>query len=525
MENDLNYKKNDFNEQLKNIAVEFLRFINENFFEHSSFFNETVNENVLDLLNVEKPRVMVYGIYNSGKSTLINALCKKEVAKMADRPMTAKISEYDRGDYCLIDSPGVDAPIEHERVTEEYLNKCHVILFVISSKGLFEDRSNYQRLAELVAKDIPFIIVLNERGVEKKNDLPKEEKKRIDFEHDQELKTIQNKIIKNLSEVSHDDKIAEKYEVVVLNAKKALKGILEGKPGLYDISNVSFLEKRIMQLINSKSSFKTLFSQPIYNLKECFNQAEKIVAQNLSGNDSEDFGKCMDIIGKKRDNLTEDLRIMTRQTVGSHLEELTNAYAGGDNILDAVVMSIQMEVESQYEAKTRELSVYVERHLKSLNLFSNEDVNLDFRMSGGRGDKLPEGDLDFERESPLAGDMPMEKKGFFDLLKSRKKREKEKQERLQREAEIKNQQAQYRVQEQIRKRQEARQLASSDLDDVYREVSRSVTEGLEEQYETIVARIQEVDNQNRQLLEEGKQQMARLKEMRGKLRDIENAIA
>lgn len=49
---------------------------------------------------------MVYGIYNSGKSTLINALMRQEAAEMADRPMTDQISEFDRGEYVLVGFSG-----------------------------------------------------------------------------------------------------------------------------------------------------------------------------------------------------------------------------------------------------------------------------------------------------------------------------------------------------------------------------------------------------------------------------------
>ena len=169
--------KKDYTERLGHIAREFLNYVGQEFPDSYTFFSDKIEESVLNLLDIEKPKVMVYGIYNSGKSTLINSLCRSEVAEMADRPMTDRISEYDRGDYYLIDSPGVDAPIEHEHVTEEYLSKCHVILFVISSKGVFEDRTNYQKLAKLIEKDIPFIIVLNERGVSVK-DLTEEQKKK-----------------------------------------------------------------------------------------------------------------------------------------------------------------------------------------------------------------------------------------------------------------------------------------------------------------------------------------------------------
>ena len=133
MSNYSNEKKIDIVSRINNVANEFVEFIEEEFGEFNTYFCEKVNENVVSLLNVDKPKIMVYGIYNSGKSTLINSLCKEQVAEMADRPMTYQISEFDRGDYFLIDSPGVDAPIQHEIVTEEYINKCHIILFVISS--------------------------------------------------------------------------------------------------------------------------------------------------------------------------------------------------------------------------------------------------------------------------------------------------------------------------------------------------------------------------------------------------------
>ena len=47
---------------------------------------EQVNKKVLGLLQEQKPKVLVYGIYNAGKSTLVNVLCGKEVAEVGDRP-------------------------------------------------------------------------------------------------------------------------------------------------------------------------------------------------------------------------------------------------------------------------------------------------------------------------------------------------------------------------------------------------------------------------------------------------------
>lgn len=53
----------------------------------------------------DRPRIMVYGVYNAGKSTLLNALLGSEQAAMADRPETAEIRGYDWRGYTLLDTP------------------------------------------------------------------------------------------------------------------------------------------------------------------------------------------------------------------------------------------------------------------------------------------------------------------------------------------------------------------------------------------------------------------------------------
>ena len=151
-------KQQGYDDIIEEIADDLLGYVGMEIPEECEYCASQINDSVRSLLNFDKPKVMVYGIYNSGKSTLINALMKQEVAEMADRPMTDQISEFDRGEYVLVDSPGIDAPIQHEMVTEEFLNKCHIILFVISSKGGFEGLYNYQ-------KGYPFCYCLKRTGV------------------------------------------------------------------------------------------------------------------------------------------------------------------------------------------------------------------------------------------------------------------------------------------------------------------------------------------------------------------------
>lgn len=519
------HKKVDISSKLNELAKEFTEFVGVEFTDFSNYFFEKINENVIDLLDVEKPKVMVYGIYNSGKSTLINSLCKEEVAKTADRPMTDEISEYDRGDYFLVDSPGVDAPIQHELVTEEHINKCHIILFVISSKGLFEDRTNYDKLANLIKKEIPFVIVLNDRGCSIGKDWDDEKKKRAKFDHEQELKVIQYKIIKNLITASNDQKIVDKYEVIILNAKKAWIGVQKNKPQLYEASGVEFLDRRISQLLTSDAAVNAVFKQPVSNLKECLNEVEKMITQTMSGNTSDDFGIRLHTLERKKDNIMDDMRILTQQAVKSHLDELTNAYVEGDaNIFETIANTIFMDIDDRYSAKINELLVYVDHNFRDLNLYLDSISNLNFDLNGKIESKLSVEGTPLEETPEHEADIPKEKTGFFDFLKSRKKREKEKQERLEKEAEIRNEQAQYKVQENIRKKQEARQLASSDLDILYREFNAIVNRGVDEKYDDLISQIQQIDCLNKQIKEDGERQMEQVRRFRKQISIIENTM-
>ena len=60
-----------------------------------------------------KPYIMVYGIYNAGKSSIINELLGSDEAKVNDKPETAVVQEFEWNGYTLADTPGVGAPMDH----------------------------------------------------------------------------------------------------------------------------------------------------------------------------------------------------------------------------------------------------------------------------------------------------------------------------------------------------------------------------------------------------------------------------
>ena len=271
--------------------------------------------------------------------------------------------------------------------------------------------------------------------------------------------------------------------------------------------------------------FRSVYKQPISNLKECLNEVEKMITQTMSGNLSEDFSMRLHTFERKRDNILEDLRILTQQAVEKHLDELTNFYVNGDeDMYESIANTIYMEIDERYIAKVNEMIVFVEHNFKNLNLYINNDSNLICDLSGKKGSKLAV-EEDNTKENEDINSVPATKHSFFEFLKTRKKREKEKREQLEREARIKNERIQYEVQEKIRRRQEARQLASSDLDVLAREFNNVVTMGLSEKYDEIISQIQQIDCMNKQILEDGERQMCQVKAFRNGILEIENSIS
>ena len=104
--------------------------------------------------------VMVCGAYNSGKSTLINALLKQERAPIGEVPTTDRVDFYDWNGYRLLDTPGVNAPIEHEKITAAQLERTNAIVVVVR-EGDQDVNDVYDRLFSMLAQRKSIFILMN----------------------------------------------------------------------------------------------------------------------------------------------------------------------------------------------------------------------------------------------------------------------------------------------------------------------------------------------------------------------------
>lgn len=207
-------------------------------------FVSTVNEKVQDF----KPSLMLYGTYNSGKSTLLNALYgEKEKAITGDAPETAEVIAYDWNGYIIYDTPGIDAPIEHERITQEHIKKTEIVLFVMSGDGAFEERYIYEKIIEIVSSNKPLLIILNNKvGM-----TPDSE------ELADSISTINQRLIE-ISEEEGIKNIEEKVRIFWVDAETALSGKIENETLLIDDSNILIIEDEINKVLQRSGSGEVL---------------------------------------------------------------------------------------------------------------------------------------------------------------------------------------------------------------------------------------------------------------------------
>lgn len=539
---------------LRNIYEDFSKELRDcDFFseEYIQTKQKRMKEKIEPLLVYTKPKIMVYGIYNGGKSTLVNAICGKAVAEVADRPMTDCIAEYDAGKYILVDSPGVNAPIQHEEIADSHLEGCHMILFVISSKGIFEDRVNYEKMGNLIKKGLPFYIVLNERS-----DLQEKEDKE---KYEEELKRIERKIIKNLSAYSGVSNVEGKYEVIRVNAKRAWTGIEKKKENMFALSNIPALIRRIEFILEGRGALKQLLA-PLSVMEQIIGEAEK---EALAEAGNEDYAVKREILQKKIMNFREDFLDGIKDITGKYFDVFYNRKLGKNGAsIGNIQDEICRDVEEDYKNKISSLAGYMREAFPEISIDSWKSYNMDKVTVKNDDSPWEEGEnynkegemfsnevevISTVRESDTDALQDISKAarnvgavvgvmldpvliGGTILLNSvfkhfRNKKKAEEEERaLRAQAERNNEKILEMVEEDVRRRKEARTYANARIDEMTSEIRRQFREGMNQEFDRMVNFLDQIIAKKDERNNAVRKFMERCKEFRSQIAEIRRNI-
>jgi GTP-binding protein EngB required for normal cell division len=319
-------------------------------------FNDHINAKLADF----NPSIMVYGTYNAGKSTLLNALFgQEEMAKTGDSPETSEIHGYEHNGFTIYDTPGINAPQEHEEVTKEHLDKSEIIIFVLSNDGSLEEEYIYDKISEIVKANKPIIIVLNN-------------KKGTDLNSQEAIEEI-NKVNINLSKIGDRndiDKIENKVKLCMVNAKTALKGKVESKNLLLQKSNIIQLETMIEEVLEKSGTKEVINALNGYIYKFI----ERVIDRIDHKIDTKEIQKTEELITylekykqssdvKLKNTVSKQMPILADGLTSMLLSESTsgetiNAFI--DESINKTIQQIESEiriVESNIQTKIGEFSI------------------------------------------------------------------------------------------------------------------------------------------------------------------------
>lgn len=350
-----------------------------------------------DKIENTKPQIMFFGLYNAGKSSLLNELLRDDVAKVADVPTTDHVDYYNWRGYTIADTPGVGAPIEHEEVTNEAIRKADVVLFIMTNAGSFEKKENYVRMKDIVDAGKKVIIVINDKS----DFLPQERY--------EEMMQVQQKIYDNMMALDIDN-VKERFTILFVNAKLAHKGRMANKHLLWEKSQIAELESYILSEMKNSDDFAVIR----HAIDEINKDVEAIREQLSQVDTNPEYMAIQKVL-----NGLHNAKIQVRKNMSDFISSQTNKL--GVTLPDAIwaVKEDQAKIDQTVQQAQQTLSEKVKAHLEDQLQTVVDDLSMDWtnfvvemqkleaqrirvdepQVEAAQSTEIPEENTDFIKES------------------------------------------------------------------------------------------------------------------------------
>lgn len=332
-------------------------FVQTNQFETTEF--QTVQTMFEDKRKKPDAHIMVYGVYNAGKSTLINALLGKVVAEIDDVPKTDSVSAYRWRQYDILDTPGVDAPIEHEQITDEEMLKADAVIFVVNPVGVAEELGTLSKLLELVKARKQVFLVFNE-------------KQPLAIEDFQKLKDQTQSRLQELAAKSGLSNVLKDIPIVRVNAKSALKAKTENKSALLESRGFPEFEKRLTEFLQSISQ-DTIYVRLKNALVDFLSGSLNILKMRSQADMVKKYDDLLKNIERNKNQVRRNVRqaiANERNRIGSEVQrQLRRNVFGEENLSESdIEKCIQAAFEYSAEKVNNTLQNEVEALMQQLQV-------------------------------------------------------------------------------------------------------------------------------------------------------------
>lgn len=362
------YELKDYKLQLRNIVNSLLKIL-EKYTE--SEFLKNIEDEAEKQLQKYTPSIMFYGVYNSGKSSIINALVGEEIAKVGDIPTTSSIQSIAWNGFTLVDTPGIVANDEHTEIAEQEIKRNNVILFVVDDIGTFENIEVSTAILKIINSGKPIIVVVNQKEASTEGAYSTKIRK-----------TVIPKIIDNLKRAAQSQgyvgdplKAKNFCEVVSVNAFSAFKAKTQYNKDSEEYhlfmksSGIEGLVSVLQQQLN-KSEGINLLKPCVSIIKSYIEQGIDIIESELIKEVDQLYVKAIKEIEKKKNDLYKNILYIGRNEINSY----------GDKIYSQVMQGNDVnELALQLKARLAELirEKFANTNLQLENTFNIYQVQFD----------------------------------------------------------------------------------------------------------------------------------------------------
>ena len=334
------------------------------------------------IFSKKNPSIMFYGLYNAGKSTIINAIFGEEIAPTGDVPTTWKIQRIPWENFEIVDTPGINANNEHTLVSDNEICLHDIILFVIDDMNI-EEKSFYSAFIKVLKSGKPVLIVINEKNAE--DGCPEDSVK---------IKKLKNQMIENIRFIGRQYNVTEIghlknfYGIIAVNAMTAYcSGQLSGEDAelLYNESGFPELLSVMQNVLRKSDGVKTLL--PAIDIMENYiTDCENEVQKSLSSDAEKNYIELINQLIKQKNNLYHHLITDGKRQI----------MIFGDNLMDSV--STGNSGNFSADDINRKLNIIIKNGFENANLvlshqFDLYNVNTNFNMNISKEDfilKVPQ---------------------------------------------------------------------------------------------------------------------------------------
>jgi 50S ribosome-binding GTPase len=331
--------------------------------EANRFLAETGGESV----PVPRPgpvRLALFGQYNAGKSTLVNALLGERRAPTGDAPTTRTAGGYDWRGFHVVDLPGSNARLAEQEEARRALEHAHAVLYVVSAMTGLDYETFWDDLGQLRQAVAPFLLVVND-----KQPHPSDESRRAFREQ------LEDNFRRRRAEKFPG--AAEQEPLFWVNARSAERGRLEGKPRLVEASGIEVLENALAEFLFESEEFL----RDLDRLDQVLTALRSVQAEQtgkLASAEARALGAALERCDTARERLARSAEVIAHEPFAYLREtlaaQLTRAVDGEARDRTAVTAAIADQINRTFDQALAAFEQYCRAEFAALASLSQREL-------------------------------------------------------------------------------------------------------------------------------------------------------